>query len=98
MAFVHVDGTDELRRREGVGAVVAAVDELVAVVQAACDDTGTCLLGVDVDVDGAKLVLAGGIPRTRGDDTDRLLAALRRVVEAPRALTCLLYTSDAADE
>jgi class 3 adenylate cyclase len=38
-------------------------------------------LGTDVDVNGGKILLVGGAPRSAGDDTDRLLTAVRETVD-----------------
>lgn len=86
VAFLHFDGTDEILASEGPEAMAAAVDELVRVVHGACHDAGVCLLASDVDADGGKLIVTAGVPRSRGDDADRLLLALRAIVEAPRRL------------
>ena len=37
-------------------------------------------LDTDVDVDGGKILLVGGAPRSAGDDTDRLLTAVCEIV------------------
>ena len=42
----------------------------------------------DVDVDGGKLMLTAGAPRIVGDDEERMLLALRRVVEGERRSRC----------
>ena len=38
------------------------------------------LLDTDVDVDGGKILLVGGAPRSAGDDTDRLLTTVWEIV------------------
>ena len=55
-------------------------------VQAAADDHEVAFLGSDADVDGGKLLLCAGAPRVVGDDEERMLATLRRVVEGERRL------------
>ena len=47
---------------------------------------GVCLLGSDVDADGGKLLLAAGAPVTTGEDDERMLLALREVLEGGGAL------------
>jgi class 3 adenylate cyclase/tetratricopeptide (TPR) repeat protein len=81
-AFVRFAGTDALVARAGPDAAVAALDNLVAVVQQAVDEQEVCFLESDPDVDGAKLLLTAGAPRVIGDDEERMLLALRRVVDA----------------
>ena len=57
--------------------------------QEAVDEYGVCFLASDVDADGGKLILAAGVPRATGEDEERMLLALRRVIEGragdPRA-------------
>lgn len=86
IAFVHFDGTDELIERDGPDAAAAALDELVRDVQAAADEHEVCFLASDIDADGGKLILSAGVPRMVGDDEERMLLALRRVVEVERRI------------
>lgn len=86
IAFVHFDGTDELIATDGPEAAAAALDELVRSVQEAVDEQGVCFLASDVDADGGKLILTAGVPRMVGDDEERMLLALRRIVETDRRL------------
>ncbi len=39
-----------------------------------------------MDADGGKLILTAGAPRVTGDDEERMLLALRRIIEAPLPL------------
>ncbi|MDP9329986.1 MAG: tetratricopeptide repeat protein [Actinomycetota bacterium] len=82
VAFVHFDGTDELLRREAPNVVADALHELVANTQAAVDAYGVCFLASDVDADGGKLILTAGAPRAVGDDEERMLLALRRIIDS----------------
>ncbi len=86
VAFVHFDGTDELIDREGPEATADALDELVRAVQEAVDEQGVGFLASDIDADGGKLILTAGVPRMVGDDEERMLLALRRIVEVERRL------------
>jgi class 3 adenylate cyclase len=86
VAFVRFEGTDALIAAEDLDAATAAVDELVTVVQAAADEMQICFLGSDIDADGGKLILTAGAPRAYGDEDERLLLALRRVVDAGTTL------------
>lgn len=85
VAFIHFEGTDELVEREGIGAV-DALDTLVRVTQDAVDERDLCFLGTDIDKDGGKFILSGGAPRAHGDDEERMLLALRRIVQTPLPL------------
>ena len=86
VAFIHFDGTDEMIAREGPRWVAAELDRLVRDTQDAVDEFGVSFLASDVDADGGKLILAAGVPRATGDDEERMLLALRRVIEGERAI------------
>jgi class 3 adenylate cyclase/tetratricopeptide (TPR) repeat protein len=86
VAFIHYDGTDSLIRDEGPEAVAFGLDELVRDVQAACEKHGVTFLGTDADKDGGKIILVAGAPRAGGDDEERMLLALRRIIEGERSI------------
>ena len=86
VAFVRFEGTDALIEEEGPQAAAAELGALVADVQRALDERQVCFLESDVDVDGGKLMLTAGAPRMVGDDTERMLLALRRIVDGRRRL------------
>ncbi len=86
VAFLRFDGTDELIEREGVEAAADALEELVTDVQQAVDHYEVCFLESDVDDGGGKLLLTAGAPRIIGDDEERMLLALRQVLEGDRRL------------
>jgi class 3 adenylate cyclase/tetratricopeptide (TPR) repeat protein len=81
VAFIRFDGTDTLLAEEGAEVVTAAVDEVLRNVQEAAAAHEVSFLDTDVDVNGGKIVLVGGAPRSAGDDTDRLLTAVRGIVD-----------------
>ena len=81
VAFIHFDGTDALLRSKEPAAVADDLHELVSITQAAVDEYGVCFLGSDVDVDGGKLILTAGAPRAVGDDEQRMLLTLRRILD-----------------
>ena len=78
VAFLRFDGTDTLLAEEGAEALTTAVDEVLRNVQQATAAHDVSFLNTDVDVDGGKILLVGGAPRSAGDDTDRLLTAVCR--------------------
>jgi class 3 adenylate cyclase/tetratricopeptide (TPR) repeat protein len=80
VSFVCFDRTDSLLSDEGPEALTSAIDEVLHNVQDAVAAHEVSFLDSDVDVDGGKLILVGGAPRSAGDDTDRLLTAIREVV------------------
>ncbi|MEA2293270.1 MAG: hypothetical protein QOE86_909 [Solirubrobacteraceae bacterium] len=84
VAFVHFDGTDELIAREGADVAAAELEALTTDVGRAADRHRVALLGTDVDADGGKFMLCAGAPTATDDDEERLLLALREIVERPR--------------
>ena len=86
VAFVHFDGIDGLVERDGPEAVASGLDQLVSEVQRAVDDHGVTFLGTDIDHDGGKIILVAGAPTALGDDNERMLLALRSVMDAPLSI------------
>ncbi|MBK9114749.1 MAG: AAA family ATPase [Betaproteobacteria bacterium] len=82
IAFIRYEGTDALIAQHGPDAAADALQRLVAAVDAAADEFGVALLASDVDADGGKLILTAGAPTVTGDDEERMLLALRRIVDA----------------
>jgi class 3 adenylate cyclase/tetratricopeptide (TPR) repeat protein len=80
VAFLRFDGTDTVLAEEGAEAVTAAVDEVLRNVQETTAAHEVSFLDTDVDVNGGKILLVGGAPSSAGDDTDRLLTAVRATV------------------
>jgi class 3 adenylate cyclase/tetratricopeptide (TPR) repeat protein len=86
VAFLRFGGTDGIIARDGLAAAASAVHELVRDVQRAADEWEICFLDSDIDADGGKVLLAAGAPRVVGDDDERMLLAMRRVLEGERTL------------
>jgi class 3 adenylate cyclase/tetratricopeptide (TPR) repeat protein len=80
-AFVRFEEIDELIERSGTVAAAEALHRLVSVVDAAAEEQEVTFLGSDVDADGGKLILTAGAPRITGDDEERMLLALRKIVD-----------------
>jgi class 3 adenylate cyclase len=81
VSFIRVSRTDDLLRRVGVEATVARIERFVNCVFDACLQHGITLIGPDVDTNGFKLMLAAGVPRVDGLEHDRMLAAVRAVLD-----------------
>ena len=86
VAFVRFGGLDELVSREGAVTASRRLDELVRLVQEAADRYEVCFLDTDVASDGGKIRLSAGVPWVIGEDEERLLLALRHIVEAQPSL------------
>jgi class 3 adenylate cyclase/tetratricopeptide (TPR) repeat protein len=86
-AFVKFSGVDEFLAAEGAESVHAALDELSTLIAQTCADLGVTWLESDIDVDGGKVYLAAGAPSSTGADEERMLRALRTVLDADTRLT-----------
>ena len=82
VAFLRFEGTDGLIAERGAAGAAEALHELVTLVQDAADAEQVCFLGSDIDADGGKLILTAGAPRALGDEDERMLLALRRIIDA----------------
>jgi predicted ATPase/class 3 adenylate cyclase len=83
VAFLKFRGIDALLASEGEAAVGAALDAMVTGVQSAADAHGVTFLGTDIDAGGGKVILVTGAPASGGNDEERMLLALRDIVEQP---------------
>ena len=86
IAFIRFMGVDELLARDGPPAVAEALDEFVAAVQRAADDHGVCFLGSDIYEDGGKVILTAGAPEATGSDEERMLRAVRAIIDVDLTL------------
>ena len=80
VAFVHFGGVDLLLESSGPAVVAKALDDLVTEVQEVADQQDLAFLATDIDLDGGKIILAAGAPTSTGNDEERMLRALRRIV------------------
>ncbi len=81
VAFLRFDGTDTVLAKDGAEMLTTVVNEVLRNVQEAAVAHDISFLDTDVDVNGGKILLVGGAPRSAGDDTDRLLTAVRETVD-----------------
>jgi class 3 adenylate cyclase len=82
VAFVRFGGLDELVALHGAANAAQRLDELVRLVQEAADRYEVCFLDTDIDTNGGKIRLSAGVPWAIGEDEERLLLALRHIIEA----------------
>ncbi len=81
VAFLQFMGVDSLLYEKGPEAVAHALSDLVARVQAAVDPRQVAFLGTDIYDDGGKIILAAGAPTATGNDSERMLHALREIID-----------------
>jgi class 3 adenylate cyclase/tetratricopeptide (TPR) repeat protein len=81
VAFIQFKSLDELLESDGTAVAARALDEIVSAVQEACERYQVCFLDSDISGDGGKIRLSAGAPRVVGDDEERMLLALRRIVD-----------------
>lgn len=81
VSFLTFSGTDELIARGDVDLVARRVQDASVAIREACERNGTYVLATDIAVDGGKWVIAAGAPRAHGNNEDRLLRTIRRIVD-----------------
>jgi predicted ATPase/class 3 adenylate cyclase len=79
-AFIKYSGTDELVGR--LDEAAEALGELADAVSAETQERRITWLESDIDRNGGKLYLVAGAPASEGDEEDRMLRALRAIVDA----------------
>ncbi|MDP9183767.1 MAG: AAA family ATPase, partial [Actinomycetota bacterium] len=85
VGFLQLKGTDALLAHDPLAAF-EAVDAVVVATQQAAAEYGVCVLGSDVDADGAKLILVAGAPIAEEHSEERLLRTCRAVLDAETPL------------
>ena len=83
IAFLKFKGLDGRIRDDGPAATADALDTMVRIAQEGADRHGITFLGTDVDAGGGKVLLIAGAPVSGGNDEERMLLALRDIVEQP---------------
>ena len=80
VAFLEYSGIDALTRSSGPDAVAEALHPVICRAEAAADRNGVSFHETDIGADGGKIVLVGGVPQVQGNDSERVLRAVRDVV------------------
>ena len=81
-AFIHFMGADELLAEEGPDALADALDFVMRSVQRAAHDHQVAFFETDIAPSGGKVMLMAGAPRSSGNDEERMLRAMRAVLDA----------------
>ncbi len=84
VAFVEVSAVDDLLTRQGPGAVAAALNDLIVAIQEECARHRVTMWDTDISVDGFKVMLIGGAPRSSGHDEDGVVRAARAILDRHR--------------
>jgi predicted ATPase/class 3 adenylate cyclase len=82
LAFIRFGGIDQMLAVEGADAVADAVDHLVRTTQNAVEEEGITFLESDIASDGGKLYVVAGAPRASDRDEEKLLRAMRAIMDA----------------
>ncbi len=82
ISFIEFAGTDAL----DPGELSNRLQTLATAVWDACHRNGVFWLSTDVYSDGGKFIVTSGAPVSRGGDEDRLLRAVRAIVDADPGL------------
>jgi class 3 adenylate cyclase/tetratricopeptide (TPR) repeat protein len=80
-AFIHFMGADELLANEGPDALADALDIVMRTVQRAAYELQVAFFETDIAASGGKVMLMGGAPRSTGRDEERMLRAMRAVLD-----------------
>jgi predicted ATPase/class 3 adenylate cyclase len=82
VAFVEFRGTDALIRERGGEEVARMLHEVISVVQRSVEHHRITFHETDISKDGGKILLLAGAPRSAGDDEERMLRAVREIIDA----------------
>ncbi len=80
-AFIHFMGADELLANEGPDALADALDIVMRTIQRAAHENQVAFFETDIAPSGGKVMLMGGAPRSTGKDEERMLRAMRAVLD-----------------
>ena len=87
MAFLKYAGIDDVIAPRAPAAVGEQLEALGRW-SAGCDELDITWLESDIDVDGGKIYLTAGAPASPGDDEERMLRALRAILDAGLRPAC----------
>jgi class 3 adenylate cyclase/tetratricopeptide (TPR) repeat protein len=85
-AFLKFTGIEALLAQGGPAAVNEPLAALGALVGRVTSELGITFLESDIDVDGGKFYLTAGAPSSTGADEERMLRALRTILDAKSPL------------
>jgi class 3 adenylate cyclase/tetratricopeptide (TPR) repeat protein len=81
VAFVHIGGIDDVLAAAGPVEAANRLDEVIGLLQHSVDERQVCFLSSDVAAGGVKVILTAGVPESDGEDEERTLLVLRRLLD-----------------
>src|SRR5439155_10681180 len=81
-AFIHFMGADELLAREGPEVLADALETTLSRVEEIAEEYQVAFFDTDIYSSGGKIMLMAGAPRSTGSDEERMLRAMRAVIDA----------------
>src|SRR5262249_38607690 len=82
-AFIDLMDTDVLLAKLGPAAFATALDERISAIEEAAHRYEVPFYETDIGKGGVKALLTAGAPSSTGHDEERMLRALRDVMDAP---------------
>ncbi|WP_188113407.1 adenylate/guanylate cyclase domain-containing protein [Nocardioides humilatus] len=86
LCFLEFSDVDRMRETVGLDAVASAIHGVVSAAQRAAAAHDVTFLSTDIYPGGGKVILTGGVPTSFGDDTTRVLATAREILDGEHAL------------
>jgi len=81
VSFMHFGGVDQLLVEAGPGEVHKRLDDLTASVVESAAEFGVTVICTDIGPDGGKFMMAAGAPEAFEDSEERVLRAMRQVLD-----------------
>jgi class 3 adenylate cyclase/tetratricopeptide (TPR) repeat protein len=82
IAFIRFAETDALIEKNGAAVASDVLHRLVSSIESVAEEQGVAFLGSDIDANGGKLILTAGAPKVTGNDEERMLLVLRKIVDS----------------
>ena len=82
VSFLEFGRFDEMLERDGADVTGEHLHQLVVYAQAAADEQQICLIDSDISRGCGRLRFTAGAPRVVGDDEERMLLAMRKMLVA----------------
>ena len=81
VAFLKYAGIDDVIDAEGAEGALEQLQQIATVVSRVCDELDITWLESDIDVNAGKIYLTAGAPASSGADEERMLRALRAILD-----------------